>query len=175
MSTVVDDVDCSHTLSINVDEMYCGARMTDSDDFLNHNINRLMRDKTEWFGECIKRRLPKPSQSKFTDAEALIFATMRGRELTVSEIARLRGVSRQAIHRTVSGLVERGYLQLKPVDGSRRDKAVLITSAGHRERKKIGDVLREVEKEIAQKIGKERLEILRDILAADWTIKGDER
>jgi DNA-binding MarR family transcriptional regulator len=147
--------------------------MSKSTDFLNHNINRLMRDKSEWITNLMKARMADNKTSEFTPAEGNIFETLRGRRLTISEIARLRGVSRQSIHRTVSGLVERGYLCLESAESNHRDKIVVITPLGQRQREIVGEHLRALEDEIAAVIGKERLETLREILMEDWSGKVD--
>ena len=138
-------------------------------DFLNHNINRLLHEKAEWIADLLRWSSPEAARSEFSGAEGKIFGTLRGRELTVSEIARLRSISRQAVHRTVSGLVERGFLELKLADGSKRDKVVVITPAGQKLRKNVGEQLETIENEIAQAIGTERLETLREILQQDWS------
>lgn len=145
--------------------------MSESKDFLNHNINRLMRDKSEWIVSQMKARMADGKTSELTPAEGKIFGTLRGRRLTISEIARLRGVSRQSVHRTVSGLVDRGYLRLESAEGSRRDKVVVVTPLGQRQREQAGEHLRALEDEIAAVIGKERLETLREILMEDWSGK----
>lgn len=145
--------------------------MSESTNFLSHNINRLMRDKAEWIVGQMKARMPDGTASELTPAEGKIFGTLRGRRLTISEIARLRGVSRQSVHRTVSGLVERGYLRLESAEGSRRDKVVVVTPLGQRQRERVGEHLRALEDEIAEVIGKERLETLREILMEDWSRK----
>ncbi len=147
--------------------------MSKSTDFLNHNINRLMRDKSEWITNLMKARMADNKTSELTPAEGKIFGTLRGRRLTISEIARLRGVSRQSIHRTVSGLVERGYLCLESAEGNHRDKIVVVTPLGQRQREIVGEHLRALEEEIAAVIGKERLETLREILMEDWSGKID--
>ena len=138
-------------------------------DFLNRNINRLLHDKAEWIADRLRKAAPEAARDHFSAAEGKIFSTLRGRELTVSEIARLRGISRQAVHRTVSGLVERGYLELKLAEGSQRDKVVVITQAGQKLRTDIGNQLETIEAEIAEAIGKERLETLREILLQNWS------
>ena len=147
--------------------------MSKSTDFLSHNINRLMRDKSEWISGLMKARMADNKTSELTPAEGKIFGTLRGRRLTISEIARLRGVSRQSVHRTVSGLVERGYLRLESAEGNRRDKVVSVTPLGQQKRERVGEHLRALEDEIAAVIGKERLETLREILMEDWSGKVD--
>ena len=141
--------------------------MANQDDFLNENINRLMQDKSEWIMDRVRAQ-KQGEGNLLTEAEGKIMSTLRGRELTVSEIARLRGVSRQAIHRTVTGLVEKGYLRLDPAPGSERDKIVVVTAEGQKLRKQVGQMLKKVEDEIAKAIGKDRLETLRAILKEDW-------
>tara|TARA_B110000116_G_scaffold158919_1_gene137523 strand:+ start:402 stop:710 length:309 start_codon:yes stop_codon:yes gene_type:complete len=69
--------------------------------------------------------------------------------LTVLAIARLRGISRQAVHRTVSGLIEPGYLELKLAEGSQRDKVVIITPSGQNLRKDVGEQLETIKKDRA--------------------------
>ena len=145
--------------------------MFESTNFLNHNINRLMQDKSEWITGQMKARMADDKTSELTLAEGKIFGTLRGRRLTISEIARLRGVSRQSVHRTVSDLVERGYLCLESAEGNRRDKIVVITPLGQQQRERVGEHLRALEDEIASVIGKERLETLREILMEDWSGK----
>ena len=147
--------------------------MTESHDFLNHNINRLMLDKSEWFSAILKERMS-DSTTELTPAEGRIFGTLRGRRLTVSEIARLRGVSRQSVHRIVSDLVERGFLRLEQAEDSKRDKVVVMTARGQELREQVGDVLRAVEEEIANVIGRDRLEALREVLMADWSNDEDK-
>jgi DNA-binding MarR family transcriptional regulator len=144
-------------------------------DFLNHNINRLLHDKAEWIADLLRRSASEAARSEFSGAEGKIFGALRGRELTVSEIARLRGISRQAVHRTVSGLVERGYLELKLAEGSQRDKVVVITPAGQKLRSTVGEQLEAIEGEIAQTIGRERLEMLREILLEDWSANIEQK
>lgn len=146
--------------------------MSDQIDFLSHNINRLMQDRSEWIGARLKERMAADETSDFSPSEAKIFGTLRGRRLTISEIARLRGVSRQAIHRTVSGLVDRGYLRLEQAEDNRRDKVVVVTARGQRQREKAGETLRRIEEEIAEVIGRKRLETLRQILMEDWSGNG---
>lgn len=142
--------------------------MSDTAEFLNQNINRLMLDKLEWIKERMRERLPSEPGS-FTPAEGMIFSTLRGRTLTLSEIARHRGVSRQAIHRTVSGLVDRGLLRIDPAENSKRDKVVVITEAGQKKRDDVATVLRQIENEIAAAMGRDRLEQLRELLSRDWS------
>ena len=142
--------------------------MATSDDFLNHNINRLMQDKSEWIMDRVATRGQGQPDRRMTETEGKIMGTLRGRELTVSEIARLRGVSRQAIHRTVTGLVEKGYVRLDPAPGSERDKIVVITAEGQKLRRQVGQRLKKVEDKIAKAIGKDRLEALRSVLMEDW-------
>src|SRR5580698_2621818 len=90
--------------------------------FLIHNLKALLQEKL-WL---LERRLQHKRQSTryktFTEAESRILATLRGEQLTISDVARKLDISRQAVHKNVSSLVKEKILSLEPVFGNARDK-----------------------------------------------------
>ena len=64
------------------------------------------------------------------DSELLPFLEIEGSRL--SDLAKRKGVSRQAIHQSVHSLVKRGYLQLVPDPGDARAKIVRHAEKGLR-------------------------------------------
>jgi DNA-binding MarR family transcriptional regulator len=57
-------------------------------------------------------------------------AALAERPLTVAQIARRMGLSRQSVHSSVRRLVERGLCELAPNENHRRSPLVLLTEAG---------------------------------------------
>ncbi len=97
-----------------------------------------------------------------SDAKTFMLASRHPR--TVSEIARALGVSRQATHRSIQRLMDRGVIELRPAPGSRRDKIAVVTEAGHLAREEVAQQLEALEAELEALVGIERLEALRQIL-----------
>lgn len=130
-------------------------------------------DVQEWM-ENRNADLRKGSDFVGTPAEAKLFATLRGRQRSISELARVLGISRQAVHNTVHRLVAAGVVELIAAPDSNRDKYVHITKKGYEVQKMAAKNLRQIEKEFADSIGKENLELIRSLLIAHLDSQREE-
>jgi len=141
------------------------STMTDkrTEDFLATSIKGLLQYTMEWM-EARNTELLEQAGVVGTPAEIKLFASLRGRERTISELSRALGVTRQSVHNTVHKLVNAGLVQLTPSPNSKRDKLVVVTDQGQETRKLAAKNLRQIEQELAQRIGKQDLESLRAIL-----------
>ena len=74
-----------------------------SKQFLATNIKGLFNDTLEWM-EARNAELRCGSEFEGTPAEAKLFATLRGRARSISDLARAMGLSRQAVHNTVGNV-----------------------------------------------------------------------
>jgi len=105
-------------------------------------------------------------------ADANLFMMICRNPRTISELARDRGVSRQAIHSAVARLVDLGALRLEPVPGNKRDKRPVPTELGQQARVKVAVLVRQLEGELAARLGTDDLETLRvllqRLLASPW-------
>ncbi|ASP33951.1 MarR family winged helix-turn-helix transcriptional regulator [Labrenzia sp. VG12] len=97
-------------------------------------------------------------------ADANLFMMICRNPRTISELARDRGVTRQAVHAAVARLVELGALRLEPVPGNKRDKRPVPTELGQQARVKVGSLVRQLEGELEARLGSEDLETLRGLL-----------
>jgi DNA-binding MarR family transcriptional regulator len=98
-------------------------------------------------------------QVRPADAKIAIIASRKKR--TLSELARLMGVSRQAIHLAVQRLIKMQILALEPVPQDKREKFVVITPHGHDAIALAEKQIRNMEVELAEVIGAEGVETLR--------------
>ena len=106
----------------------------DYKDFLETNLMRLTMELVEWMeGEMIE--LNKTSQYRGSIAEIRLFNALRGEEKSISEVAQIMNISRQAVHQTVHKLVNLGYLELISQDGNKKNKIIKITALGQEIRK----------------------------------------
>ncbi|WP_051507177.1 MarR family winged helix-turn-helix transcriptional regulator [Saccharibacillus sacchari] len=89
-------------------------------------------------------------------------------KVSISEIGRAVNLTRQGTHKSVLGLIERGYLEESQDTANRRDRYVRLTSKGQQACDRQLAVKRELELEIAQKLGQEHVEWLKRLLVEEW-------
>lgn len=97
-----------------------------------------------------------------SDAKTFMMAARHPR--SIAALAKSQGISRQAAHKSVQRLVDRGVVELKPSPTDNRDKLVHVTANGQTVRRLAARSLEQIEREIEDKIGKSRLEEFRRIL-----------
>ncbi len=122
--------------------------------FLATNLKGLLQDVLEKIDARNTELRADTEFANATPAEARLFAALRGGERSISDLARVMGVTRQAVHHTVHRLIDAGVVELVPSGHSRREKLVTITQAGNRVRITTAANLRRIEAEIADRLGK---------------------
>jgi DNA-binding MarR family transcriptional regulator len=85
-----------------------------------------------------------------------------------SDIARILGVSRQAIHTTLGQMIEIGLLELVQDAGDGRSKRVVITATGSQMRAAAQEAMGVMSATLEERIGKAAVDSLHDAFAADW-------
>jgi DNA-binding MarR family transcriptional regulator len=138
------------------------------DTFLVTNLKALLQEKLWLLDSRLQQKRLTSAYKNLTDAQARILAILRGEELTISEIARRIGVSRQAVHRIVSSLVQRKLLKLQTSPTNSREKHIIFTQAGEAMKKEAAKALHELENEVQIAIGQRNLKILKSLLAKQW-------
>jgi len=97
-------------------------------------------------------------------------ATLLNRgQCTISQLSNTLGISRQATHKAVGNLVDRGYVELKESVDNKKVKTICLTPLGEASFEERTRILQEIENTISDRIGKENLSKLKEILMLDWT------
>ena len=136
----------------------------DYKDFLDRNIMRLAMELVEWMEfEMIK--LNKSSKYKGSTSEIKLFNALRGEEKSISELARIMNISRQAVHKTAHRLEDLGFLELVSRDSNKKDRVIRITSLGQEIRKQGAEHLMQIEEKLSWDIGERNLEFIKIILS----------
>ncbi|MFD8120968.1 MarR family winged helix-turn-helix transcriptional regulator [Streptomyces albidoflavus] len=104
-----------------------------------------------------------------TPAHTTVLAHLRHETaLSIAELARRAGVTRQTMHRAVTQLVGEGLLVSEPGPGFPRSTLIRLTDAGRRRRDVALGILRDLEEELAKRLGSETVAGLRDTLTRAW-------
>lgn len=129
----------------------------------------LLQRAVRWFSEELLERLDAAGVAPITPAHAAVLAYLEpGMSLSVAELARRAGVTRQTMHRAVTQLVEEGLLVSTPGPGFPRSTLIGLTDAGCRRRDVASGILRDLERDLEDRLDPGDLTKLRDSLTRGW-------
>lgn len=131
---------------------------------LRNSLKALLRDALDWIENEQEELLKDSPFASASTAEMRLFAALRGESRSISELSRYLGVSRQAVHHTVHKLVTKGVVTLKHADNNRRDKLVTISEQGREVQAMTAKHFQAIERKMASTLGRERVEMLREML-----------
>lgn len=121
-----------------------------------------------WFDDGLQAYLKAKGWPNATRAQSMVMVHVVRGISRPTDIARVMGVSRQAIHATINQMIDLGLLDLEedPVDG--RSKHIVITPTGQVMRQAAQTAMRLLTDILEARIGKAAVAALRDAVAADW-------
>ena len=93
-----------------------------------------------------------------------VLRAVAAEEPTVSRLAELLGVTKQATSRLVDDMVTLGLLQRAELPGDRRQKRLYLSPTGERIRERALAESREMEDELRQRFGNAQVDTLRTLL-----------
>ena len=135
---------------------------------MSANLKQLLLARSDWFAREIMSGVKRSEYAYITPAQSRLLAHMGGKPTSMSELARRLAISRQAAHKTVAELVRRGILEIRDDPERRNAKLVVYTERGRQVNRAGAQIIDRVEERIAARIGRDRLETLKALLAADW-------
>jgi DNA-binding MarR family transcriptional regulator len=121
-----------------------------------------------WFADGLENHLREEGWPDVTRPQLMVLMSVVLGVTRPSEIARLLGVSRQAVHTTLTAMVDLGFLRLTADPDDRRSKVVEISGKGVRIRDLARAATEVMVKTLAERIGPGKVAGLRAALAADW-------
>lgn len=105
---------------------------------------------------------------KLSASEWYVLTKIGKRRPSISEFARMADMTRQAAHKYVHGLQNKGLLQSVEDMGSKRDKYVELSSFGKQCLEHYLSLQAEMECEIARVLGDDDLHRLKQLLERQW-------
>lgn len=133
-------------------------------DYLATNLVDLISERHKELRNKVRTRWKENGGEDISNTETYILSLVENKDITMAEIARIIGISRQGVHKSVKNLVEKGYLEIQSMDNSQRAKTVQLTEKGRECCNSMDKIKAEIEDEIRENIGAERIQLLKDIL-----------
>lgn len=129
----------------------------------------LLQRGARWFSDELLERLAAAGVDTITPAHAAVLAYLNpSTALSIAELARRAGVTRQTMHRAVTQLVDEGLLTSSPGPGFPRSSLITLTAAGCQRRDIASGILRDLEQDLATRLGDPALVEMRDSLTRAW-------
>ena len=141
-----------------------------NDEFQNLNVKALLQDVIQHLERCMDTYEGDATYANVRPSDTKMFMSISSEPRTISQLARTLNISRQAAHASIGRLVDWGVVELKPAEGSRRDKIAVVTQEGEKARDLEAQRINFAKLNVEARIGKEKIrmlcEILREILQA---------
>ena len=110
------------------------------------------------------------SEIYISNSEWYILSRIYKKQPTISYVTKNVEISRQAIHKFIIKLSEKGLVEIKNVENNKKEKCVQLTALGEECYEKNEALKAQLENKIAEKIGMEQVTILKGLLKLDWDI-----
>jgi DNA-binding MarR family transcriptional regulator len=111
------------------------------------------------------------SDIHISNSEWFILARIYRKNPSVSQVTRRVDMSRQAVHKFAKGLQAKGLVEITDSRLNNRDKCLKLTDLGRECYEKNLLLKKDLEMKIAEEIGLDRLNSLKEILVLNWGIK----
>ncbi len=129
-----------------------------------------------WMDESLQNGLEDAGFRPRTRTQTMILINISNGIARAAELARVLGVSRQAIQQQINDLEEDGIVTQIPDPTDKRANRIVFSEKGAQLIGAAMETLREAEQVLAMRVGYDSLEQLRSALSADWgSVIGNKR
>lgn len=128
------------------------------------NLRGLIQDLSETFDRMANDIREETVFAGVRPSDAKTFMLIARHPRGISELAKAMGISRQAAHKSVRHLRDKGLIAIEFEDGSKRDKIARLTKRGLEGRKVGREIAETVEQCVAEKIGQKDTDMLKQLL-----------
>lgn len=141
--------------------------MTKKDDRSDYLLRPLVH-AVNWVDESLQNTIETYGWNRLPKTQSLIMANISDGIVRPSQLAKILGISRQAIHQTLAEMAEKDLVVIEtdPTDG--RAKIVKFSPSAIAIRDDGLKASIEIERELAKRIGRKALNNLKAALSLDW-------
>jgi len=129
-----------------------------------------------WMDESLQNGLERAGYVPRTRTQTMILINVANGTARAAELARVLGISRQAIQQQINDLEQDDIVTQIPDPNDKRANRIVFSERGARLIQTAMGTLREAEQVLVMRIGYDALESIRRALSLDWgRIVGDKR
>lgn len=144
--------------------------LTSNSELQNLDLIDLLSERHSLVRRISEKAWNDQSEIYISNSEWYIMARIYKKRPTISYVTKNVDISRQAIHKFIKNLSAKGLVEVQNVENNKKEKCIQLTALGEECYEKNAALKAQLEKKIAEKIGVEQVNILKDILKLDWGI-----
>ncbi|MEH7345012.1 MarR family winged helix-turn-helix transcriptional regulator [Bacillus sp. JJ1532] len=110
------------------------------------------------------------SEIYISNSEWYIMARIYKKRPTISYVTKNVNISRQAIHKFIKNLSAKGLVEVHNVENNKKEKCIQLTALGEECYEKNEALKAQLENKIAEKIGTDQVNMLKNLLKLEWDI-----
>lgn len=111
------------------------------------------------------------NEIRLSSSEWFILARIsQKQQTTISCVSKSVDISRQATHKFIKNLEEKGLVLICDLENNKKEKGLKLTKLGEDYLVKKARIKADIENDIAEKIGNEHVQLMKEILRLDWGI-----
>ncbi|NEU32002.1 winged helix-turn-helix transcriptional regulator [bacterium LRH843] len=146
-------------------------RLNSNSELQNLDLIDLISERHSLVRNISEKAWNDQSEIYLSNSEWYIMARIYKKQPTISYVTKNVAISRQAIHKFIKQLAEKGLVEINNVEHNKKEKCIRLTALGEECYEKNAALKAELENKIAKKIGAEHVKILKDLLALEWGIE----
>ena len=127
-------------------------------------LERLLRGAIRAFDTELTRRLAERGYTDIRRAHGAVFANIDDSGTHPSQLAQRAAMSRPSMTELIADLEAKGYLTRRPEAADARSRVVRLTRRGVRHREEAREIIAQMERLYAKRLGSERMACLREAL-----------
>lgn len=105
-----------------------------------------------------------------SNSEWFIMARIYKKQPTIAYVSKHVDISRQATHKFIKNLESKGLVEISTLENNRKDKCIRLTKLGEECYEQNELLKANIEKQITDSIGHEKVKLLKEILKSDWNL-----
>lgn len=134
-------------------------------------LNHLMRWTLRafyWLDESLQNVLEQEGWPGASHTQSMVILAIGEGITRPSDLGRHLGISRQAVHQVIAGLIRKGIVTLRDDPDDKRSKIVCFSPKAVKIRQSAIRAVDAIEREVARRIGDESYRALTDALSKNW-------
>jgi DNA-binding MarR family transcriptional regulator len=151
--------------------MIGGNQLIPTSELQNLDLIDLLSERHNLVRRISEQAWNNQSEIHISNSEWYIMARIYKRKPNIAYITKNVEISRQAIHKFINKLSEKGLVEINNVENNKKEKCIQLTAFGEECYEKNEALKAQLENKIAEKIGSEQVQILKDLLKLDCDIK----
>lgn len=145
--------------------------MSVNSEFVNLDLIDLLSERHSLVRRISEIAWNDHSDVYISNSEWYIMARIYKKQPTISYVTKNVDITRQAIHKFIKNLAAKGLVEISSVENNKKEKRIRLTAFGEECYEKNAVLKANLENRIAEKVGVDQVNLLKDLLKLDWGIE----